>query len=129
MRPLGQILVEQGALSVARLEEALAAQVGSGLRLGAWLRGKGWVTEEQVIAALAAQFHCDMVLDFPEDGLDAALLVRWPVDFARKNALLPVRWQGGIALLTDDPLGAVTGQEVGVLLGADAPRCWLRAPR
>jgi len=127
MRPLGQILVEQGALSAARLEEALASQTGSGLRLGDWLRRKGWVSEEHVIAALAAQFHCEMVTDFPADGLDSSLLVRWPVDFARKNALLPVRWKGGLALLTDDPLGAVTGQEVGVLLGEDAPP--LLAPR
>ena len=53
-RPLGQILVSQGALSQAQLEQALLERE-PGLRLGSSLVHQGWIDSEQLAAGVAEQ--------------------------------------------------------------------------
>lgn len=52
---VGMLLVNQGALSPAVLQDALETQRASGRRLGAELLHRGLVTREQLLRALAAQ--------------------------------------------------------------------------
>lgn len=52
---LGEILVEEGVLTRENLEEALAQQKAQGGLIGQVLISLGYVTEEEVIAALSTQ--------------------------------------------------------------------------
>ncbi|KGB81502.1 hypothetical protein JT55_12750 [Rhodovulum sp. NI22] len=55
-RPLGDILVETGALSPADLTKALALQARQNLRLGDILLAHGMVGEADLTRALAEQY-------------------------------------------------------------------------
>src|SRR5690242_5774523 len=54
-RPLGQLLVQDGAVTGAQLEAALAHQTASGQRLGEILLASGAVSEHALTNALADQ--------------------------------------------------------------------------
>ncbi|HEU0223309.1 MAG TPA: glycosyltransferase, partial [Paracoccaceae bacterium] len=71
-RRLGEILVDQGAIDRARLEEVLAAQRRTSLRLGELLVARSMVTRGQVSEALAAQWslgHVDLRAAPPDPAL------------------------------------------------------------
>ena len=54
---LGEILIEDGALSRENLQEALKHQKTHGGLIGQNLIGLGYVTEENLVAALGRQLH------------------------------------------------------------------------
>ena len=58
MKKIGEILIENGALTPIQLGEALERQKGEPVKLlGQILLEMGYVTEEDIVAALAAQFN------------------------------------------------------------------------
>lgn len=59
-RPLGRLLVEQGLLTDAELERALAAQQTSGKRLGETIVELGFVSGPDLASALAAQYGLEL---------------------------------------------------------------------
>ena len=60
--PLGLLLLSRQQLTGTQLETALTAQRESGHgRIGEWLQTLGFVTEQQVLAALARQWSCPML--------------------------------------------------------------------
>ncbi len=59
-RPLGQLLLEKGLITEAQLEEALADQRRSGLRLGEILVGRGWLSLAALTAVLAEQHGLEL---------------------------------------------------------------------
>lgn len=79
--PLGLLLLSKGLISGQHLQEALMAQKESQKgRLGEWLRHKGFVTEEQVTAALGVQwglpvFHLTESAGFAECAMMAPLRI------------------------------------------------------
>lgn len=60
--PLGLLLLSRGKITAEQLRAALAAQreAGEG-KIGAWLQELGFVTESEVIAALARQWSCPVL--------------------------------------------------------------------
>jgi len=58
---LGEILLQQGLLTEAQLQEALEAQRKSGRKLGRVFVEKGFVSEEQISTALARQLQVPYV--------------------------------------------------------------------
>jgi hypothetical protein len=68
---LGEILVADGALERARLEQAVAQAADGKVVLGAWLVRQGLVTQEQLTRALSTQVQ--MIFDRMFGALDA----RW----------------------------------------------------
>src|SRR2546428_13164599 len=56
-RPIGEILVAQGAVPLEKIAEALAVQAERGGRLGEVLISLKACSEEQVLKALAAQLE------------------------------------------------------------------------
>lgn len=89
LRPLGQILVSQGALTDAQLEQALTNRI-EGLRLGGMLVHQGIITCRQLAAALAEQSGVAME-SIDAWSLDPALIVQMPASVALHYAVLPVR--------------------------------------
>jgi bacteriophage N4 adsorption protein B len=91
-RPLGEILVEQGAITPEQLERALADTV-PGLRLGSSLVHDRVITARQLAEAVAAQ--CDAEVESIEPYTpSAALLASVPKDVMLRYAILPVREEG-----------------------------------
>ncbi|BCL75562.1 bacteriophage N4 adsorption protein B [Jeongeupia sp. HS-3] len=91
-RPLGSILVEQGAITEAQLHTALAHR-NDGLKLGSWLVHHGIISAEALAAAVAAQSHVE------HESIDAydlspALIEQMPAEVALHYAVLPLREEG-----------------------------------
>jgi len=91
LRPkiLGQLLVESGSLKPAALEEALAAQAGTGVRLGELLSRRNQVPPEAVSRALALQLGLPFAPP-PLDPEPAALALVRP-ELARARKVVPLR--------------------------------------
>ncbi len=119
-RPLGQILVAQFGLGQDKLEEALAAQAEKGGRLGEVLVGLKAVSEDDVVRALAAQLDLETVDVIGVDDVDAELVKRVPINFAKQLKLLPLKLDGeAVAVAVADPLDTATLDHARMLLGAE----------
>lgn len=103
---LGEILMDNGVLKEAELKRALEIQKEEGGLLGQILVGKGFLTEEDVVVALAQQ------LDYPylpvsnfvinQDAVQAI-----PSSMALEYVCVPVDKVGGrLAVVMSDPSNA-----------------------
>ncbi len=100
---LGELLLEAGATTPSDLERALAAQPGTGLRLGALMVQKGWAEEEAVALCLSHQLGLPYQPPPLEPSPEAARMVR--PELARKGRVLPLTASGrGLRLAMADPL-------------------------
>jgi general secretion pathway protein E len=57
--------------------------------------------------------------EIEDDLLDPGLVAGIPVDWARTNGLLPVRWKGELCLLTSEPARIDRHADVALLVGAE----------
>ncbi|MCU0530463.1 MAG: Flp pilus assembly complex ATPase component TadA [Syntrophales bacterium] len=87
---LGELLVEARLLDEMQLEEALAAQRYTGLRLGKLLVQQGFLRDSQIVDILSHQLRIERYLPdkYPVD-LSLSRLI--PMDFARKYQAAPLR--------------------------------------
>jgi general secretion pathway protein E len=69
--------------------------------------------------SLALEFGVEFRAEVGDDALDPALVRGIPVEWARSHALLPVRLEGELCLLTDDPAGVDKHQDIALLVGGD----------
>ena len=88
---LGAILVRKGWLSPEQLEAALTSAIGKGERLGEVLVRLGWATEETIAKALAEQFGLAFMDPYSADP-DPAAVERLPADIAARRCVLPLRF-------------------------------------
>jgi hypothetical protein len=99
---IGRILTEAGAISGEQLERALDA-CPPGTRIGEYLVREGLAEESQVLDALAAQIGMPRLDEPSDEHLDGDLVRELPVEWARRERLLPIRWRGGLGALCADP--------------------------
>lgn len=92
-RKLGEILLSEGLISSAQLDEAINFQKTQGGRLGEILIKLGFVTEEQIVVALGKQLGIPYVTlssgklkPAPDQNLESLI----PYDFAIKSICLPL---------------------------------------
>lgn len=118
---LGDLLVSSKILSASQLEEALAEQKRTGLRLGETLVALGFVTETQVAQVLSHQLSLPWVdlvrVDFSRELLnlvspDVAVAARVVPIYVRK-----VRQEEVLFVATDDPLNESGLAEVAAHVG------------
>ncbi|MGZ4354295.1 MAG: GspE/PulE family protein [Gaiellaceae bacterium] len=117
---IGELLVQAGTVTAERVEEALAAQAGTGKRLGELLVQRGWVTTRAVAEALARQYGMDFVdLSRVEVDPGAARLVQ--DSFARERKVLPVRFldPGTLQVAVADPTNLRTADELRLAVGVN----------
>lgn len=100
LRPLGRILVEQGVLSEAQLEQALTQRI-PGLRLGGTLIKLGMITAAQLAQALAEQNHVPYET-FDARTLPESLIARVPAQVALRYAILPLREEGDTLVVASE---------------------------
>ena len=117
-RPLlGQILREKFSVLDAKLEEALAYQLEKGGRLGEVLLHLRLLKEEQLLEALAQQFHMDWLPQLDSTTIDPELIKKVPIAFCRRYRVLPLRQEDGMILAAStDPLETVALDDLRLLL-------------
>ncbi|MFH0877906.1 MAG: ATPase, T2SS/T4P/T4SS family [Candidatus Omnitrophota bacterium] len=108
---LGEILMKEGIVTQAQLDEVIKVQAKEGGRLGEILLKLGIVTEEDVVVALGKQLNLPYVsmgagLLKPAGDQDLDHVV--PKEFAIKNAVLPLsKTMNSITCAMTDPLDII----------------------
>lgn len=97
-RPLGQILLEMGAVQPGDLLKAVALRKRQDARLGDILLTQGWVTEADLMAALAKQSDA-AVIDLLAEPPDPRLIDTFGPELCLKEAMVPWRRIGGVTLI------------------------------
>ncbi|HEY8720113.1 GspE/PulE family protein [Pengzhenrongella sp.] len=107
--PLGDILVEKGALSSAALAEALLQQTPESQRLGTMLIELGMITERDLARALAHQIGLDFV-DLSRTAPEADVAALLGESKARGLQAIPLRISddGVVHVAISDPSPAIT---------------------
>lgn len=111
------MLVAAGLVTVAQVDEALAQQKKTGLRLGETLVSLGYVNEAQMTQVLSNQLSIPWVNLYHVD-FSRELLAQVPADLAEQYRLIPVyvrnvRRQGDtLYVAMDDPLDLSALQQI-----------------
>jgi len=118
------MLLSEGLITQAQLDAALKAQAERGLPIGQLLVELGAVTEAVLTGALARQLGLEFV-DLAEYPIDRGAVALLPEAMARRLLALPITWSDdrlqvamadpGNVLAIDD-LRAVTGAEIQVVV-------------
>ena len=121
-RPIGEILVAQGAVPQERIAEALSIQAERGGRLGEILVSLKACSEEQVLKALAAQLELPYQMRLAPDEIAPELVKLVPINFAKQAKLMPMRietdGESHAVVAVADPLESSALDSVRLLLGA-----------
>jgi type IV pilus assembly protein PilB len=115
---IGELLVRAGQVAPERVEEALAAQQGSGKRLGEVLVENGWASSRAVAEALAQQYGLEFV-DLARVDVDPEVALLFQPSFARSHHVLALRRLDGatIEVAVGDPTNLQVADEVRLALG------------
>ena len=110
---LGTLLVASGLLDQLQLESALARQKADGRRLGEVLVRDSFVSETDLVRALAGQLHLE-IADLSQVSPSPAAIGLLPRDFIIRHRLLPFRLDddGTLVIAMTDPLDVVTLDEI-----------------
>lgn len=93
--PLGQLLLEDGAVDPGNLLKASVMRGRQESRLGQILLSQGWVTPEALLRALTRQWRTT-ALDPAKTPGDPRLIDALGAEFCLANAILPWRRIGGV---------------------------------
>ena len=119
-RPLGEILRHTSGLTEDKLQEALQLQAEKGGRLGEILVGMKAISEEDVAKALGLQLDLPYLARLFLEEVDAELIKRMPINFAKQARILPLSVDGdAVALAVADPLDTTVLDHARMLLGRD----------
>jgi type IV pilus assembly protein PilB len=103
-RKIGQVLLEQGLITSAQLDAALAEKIECGVKLGEILVRQLAVTETQVAFALAEREGLTYV-DLSETAIDPGAVSLIPDRAAQRHNMLPIAFRDGkLVLAMSDPL-------------------------
>jgi type IV pilus assembly protein PilB len=109
---LGELLVKSGLITQEQLSRALEVQYGTRKRIGEVLVELGILTEQDIVVALSRQLGIPCVSASSallSPNKDQGLQELIPLDFARKNRVLPVARDGkNLTVACVDPLDLIT---------------------
>lgn len=116
-RKLGDLLIDQGLLTDAQLQEALGLQKKSGKRLGPIVVDKGWVPEHEVLRILGSQLNIPHVR-LRSQLCDPDVVALLDKSVARRLRVVPLFLVRGVLFLaTANPQAIPSLDEVGERLG------------
>jgi general secretion pathway protein E len=117
-RKLGQILLEQLGFEEEKIDEALEIQQERGGRIGEILISMKLADESDIIHALSLQLDLPVVEEIDVSAVDAELVRRIPINFAKQQRVLPLNQTADeVVLAVSDPLNTFALDDVRVLLG------------
>ncbi|MFQ5703397.1 MAG: type IV-A pilus assembly ATPase PilB [Gemmatimonadales bacterium] len=90
---LGDLLVREGLITREQLQQALAEQKGTGMRLGYTLVKLGFVEETEITKMLARQYRMPAV-DLSRFEVDKRIVKIVPTEVAVKHTVLPLKREG-----------------------------------
>jgi type IV pilus assembly protein PilB len=127
---LGELLVKQGRLTSAQLASALQEQRTTKEFLGALCVRKGWVSDADVLEALAEQFNLPRV-ELESEPLDARLLGQFAPALLKDHHCVPMRLEGSgtIVIAIANPLDVWAVSELERQAGARRVRLVLALPK
>lgn len=114
---LGELLLEQGAVTAEQLQQALALQRQSGNRLGAALVAMGVLTEDRLVRALSVALALEVV-DLDKLEVEWTALHALRDRFCEANDLFPVSLEAGkagkkvLTVAMADPLNLPALEEI-----------------
>ena len=97
-RPLGQILLEDGAVTPAHLLKAVVMRQRQNARLGEILLAQGWVTQQALKRGLCRQWHTGEV-DLAAEPPDPRLIDAVGAETCLELGMLPWRRIGGVTFI------------------------------
>jgi type IV pilus assembly protein PilB len=101
---LGEMLLQEGLITPAQLEKAMAEQKATGKRLGHALIDLGYITEDNLLKVLGKQLDCPTV-NLNEVIIDPEVIKLIPEDICRRYKILPYQLENNtIFLAMVDPL-------------------------
>jgi len=120
MRQLGQILVDDGLISATQLGEAQAEQQASGQSLGRILVDHEYVTERDLVAALATQIGMEFV-DLSEGDIDPRAATAISETIAKRYHALPFKYDddGRLVVAMSDPANVFAIDDIRTITGRD----------
>lgn len=123
-KSLGEILLKTTDLTEPQLEEAVIEQKGeegeAGRRLGDILLEKDFVTESQILKALAIQLDLPFYDSLPVNELEAHLVDHIPIQFCRDNLILPIaKDEFNVTLAVSDPLNIFPMDDLRLILSSN----------
>jgi type IV pilus assembly protein PilB len=117
--PLGALLIDEGLLTDAQLDAALAEQARSGKPLGRLLIEQGTISEAELVRTLARQVGLEFVdlADWTIDGSVSSLVSE---ALARRYQAIPIGWEDGkLVVAMADPSNVFAVDDIRALAGAD----------
>ncbi|WP_417243137.1 glycosyltransferase family 2 protein [Celeribacter sp.] len=97
-KPVGQILIDMGALSAKDVERAAAVRQRENTRIGDILLARGMVDETTLYKAIGMQYQ-SIVADFLQTPPDVRLIDKIGADECLKYGVLPWRRAGGATII------------------------------
>ncbi|MEX1047108.1 MAG: ATPase, T2SS/T4P/T4SS family [Actinomycetota bacterium] len=118
-KQLGEILVEQGLITEAQLQQALDEHKRVGKLLGRVLIDMGLVTERDLVRALAAQVGLEFV-DLGEFQIEPSSTALLPEAVARRYRALPIGERDGKLLVAmSDPANVYAMDDIRIITGRE----------
>ena len=112
-----QILLHQGRLTAAQLDEAVALQNSQGLRVDRAIIKLGFLTERQLLEVMAEQLHLPLV-DLSEIVIDSETLRALPSKMVYRKRLVPIsRVNGTLNVATSDAFDLYAFDDIRLLTG------------
>jgi len=119
---IGEILLNQGAITPEVLEDALSRQQGPdrGKRLGNILVGMEAISQDQLLQAFSRQLNLPYLPVLSEEKVDKELVARVPLNFLLAHQLIPLKEEEGVVTVAiSDPLDVQPLDDLRLLLEKD----------
>jgi len=101
---LGDLLLKQGLVTTAQLDEALKYQVIFGGKLGTNLIEMGIVEEDEIARVLSQQFHVPTLTAEEVMNVEPQVLALLPRELVEQHSVIPLKLEGRrLTLLMPDP--------------------------
>jgi type IV pilus assembly protein PilB len=117
--PLGSLLIDEGLLTEAQLDAAVAEQARSGKPLGRLLIEQGTISEAELVRTLARQVGLEFV-DLNDRTIDGSVAALVSESLARRYQAIPVGWEDGkLVVAMADPSNVFAVDDIRALAGAE----------
>ena len=117
---LGALLLQQGLITQADLDAALAANEKNGKPISRILIELGRITESDLVRTLAQQVGLGFV-DLEEITIDPAVTLLVPESLVRRYQAIPIQWdaQGRLVVTMADPSNVFAADDIRAMTGAE----------